>query len=258
MEQQLQYKIISLNTWGGKMSDELKHFFEKNQDVDIFCLQEILNGGEHDADEIVDNAGDIVPKDYQLLKKIQEFLPNHKVYFRPHYKDYYGLAMFIKNNINITEEGEEFVHQYKGYIPEGDLGFHARNIQYTKIQHNEKSFYIINFHGLWNGKGKTDTEDRIQQSKNILQFIKNIKDDFVLCGDFNLLPDTESLKLIESLHVRNLIKDYNITSTRTSLYTKPERFADYVFVSQNITVTDFQILPDEVSDHAAMQLIISI
>ena len=54
--------------------------------------------------------------------------------------------------------------------------------------------------------------------------------------------------------MKNLIKEYNIQSTRTSLYEKSEKFADYVFVSPEIVVKDFKLLPDEVSDHLALFL----
>lgn len=56
------------------------------------------------------------------------------------------------------------------------------------------------------------------------------------------------------LNCRKLIKEYGITSTRTSLYTKPNKFADYVFVSRGIKIIDFKILPDEVSDHTPLFL----
>ena len=36
------------------------------------------------------------------------------------------------------------------------------------------------------------------------------------------------------------------------MYTKQEKFADYTFVSKEVNVVDFKILPEEVSDHAAM------
>jgi hypothetical protein len=46
----------------------------------------------------------------------------------------------------------------------------------------------------------------------------------------------------------NLVKDYNVTSTRSSHYPKEEKFADYIFVSKDIEVKDFKVLPDEVND----------
>lgn len=243
-------KLISLNTYGGRAGiAELLNFFKQHEDVDIFCLQEIYNGGDTDNAEINENVSG---KIYNLLNLIKETLPDHQTFFRPHLKDHYGLAMLVKNNIPVLEEGENFVYKFKGYIPEDNLGFHARNVQYVKVNIDNKEVAICNFHGLWNGKGKTDTEDRISQSKNIVKFISNLSKNLIIAGDFNLLPETESVRIIETTGLQNLIKAHGITSTRTSLYTKPDKYADYVFASTTIGVTEFKVLPDEVSDHAPL------
>ena len=76
----------------------------------------------------------------------------------------------------------------------------------------------------------------------------------MLCGDFNLAPDTQSLRMLEAAGLRNLVAEFGVTSTRTSLYRRPERFADYVFVSPGVDVSAFRVLPDEVSDHAPLML----
>lgn len=243
-------KIITLNTWGGQAGTKnLLQFFEKYNDIDIFCLQEIFNGGENNFSE--KNEKESKLREYNLFNLIQEVLPDHQSFFRPHLKDHYGLAMFIKKDILISEEGEYFVHKDKDFFPTDKLGFHARNIQYVTTKINNDDITILNFHGLWNGQGKSDTEDRINQSKKIISFIKSIKNDFILCGDFNLSPDTKSLQMIEQeLSVHNLISEYDITSTRTSLYTKENKYADYVFTSKNIKIKKFEVLSDEVSDHA--------
>lgn len=110
---------------------------------------------------------------------------------------------------------------------------------------------IMNVHGLWNGMGKTDTPERIAQSEKIKEFMDNVPDRKILCGDFNLKPDTRSLKIIaDGMH--DLIDKYNILSTRTSYYPKEEKFADYVFTSPDIKINKFSVLRDEVSDHAPL------
>ena len=235
-------KLITLNTWGGRAGKALLlDFFIKYKDVDVFCLQEISK----------------VPfENFEgLLQEISEELSGHQSYFHTQYLDHYGLQTLVKKNLAVTEDGEVFVYKYKGYIPEGDVGNHARNIQYVTLNLKRGPVTIINFHGCWiKGSGKTDTEDRINQSKKIVEFIQNLSNDFILCGDFNLLPDTESLAILEKAGLRNLIKEYGITSTRTAFYIKPDKYADYVFVSKGIEVRDFRVLPEEVSDHSALFL----
>ncbi len=150
------------------------------------------------------------------------------------------------------------MYKEKGYLSKENTGFHAKNIQYIKFNIQGRDFTIINFHGLWTGKGKDDTEDRINQSQNIIDFIKTLNGEVVLCGDFNLNPDTESIKMFEEFGLKNLIRENNITSTRTSYYSKENKFADYTFVSKGIEVKSFEIMPDEVSDHSAMKIIIKV
>lgn len=251
-------KIITLNTWGGRAGKEkLLAFFAKYKDTtDIFCLQEVWSAPVHDLEG--QSAGGRALAYEEIMShgmgEISELLKDHIPYFHPHYLDHYGLAMFVRKDLVVTEDGEEFVYKYKGYLPEGDLGNHARNIQYVTLNIDDKSLTVINFHGLWNGKGKNDSEDRVNQSKNILEFTRKISGNFVLCGDFNLSPETESLKMFEVNGLSNLIREYEITSTRTSHYTKEEKFADYVFTTKGIEVKDFRVLPEEVSDHTALFL----
>lgn len=253
-------RIISLNTWGGRAGKEkLLEFFRKHADtIDIFCLQEVwsapymyLEGYE---------AGGLKIDHSQImvygLQEISDALSNHTAFFRPHHLDNYGLLMLVNKKLSVTEEGDVFVYKHKGYKPEGDVGNNARNIQYVTVEAKSGPVTVINFHGLWTGTGvgvgKKDSPERLEQSDRILEFTKKLQNPFVLCGDFNLLPDTESIKKFEDAGLRNLIREFGVTSTRTSFYTKPVKFADYVFISDGVNLKDFKVLPHEVSDHAPM------
>lgn len=112
---------------------------------------------------------------------------------------------------------------------------------------------VVNVHGHWTGKGKSDDDDRIKQSEKIVNFLDMISLPKIVCGDFNLLLNTKSIAMIDA-KLKNLIKEHKILSTRTSLYKKEERHADYVFVSPDIKVNSFKVLPDEVSDHSPLFL----
>jgi endonuclease/exonuclease/phosphatase family metal-dependent hydrolase len=251
-------KLITLNTWGGRAGKEgLLNFFKKyKEDIDIFCLQEIWSAPYEYLEGSV--AGGLSIDHEQIMTKgmqeISGILSNHFSFFHPHHKDNYGLQSLVKNGLEVIEDGEIYVHKHKGYVPEGDVGKHARNIQHITIKTKKGLVTVINFHGLWNGEGKIDSDDRIKQSKKIIDFAKSLSNNFILCGDFNLLPETESIKILEDSGLRNLIKEYKITSTRTSFYTKTEKHADYIFVTEGIKVKEFKVLPEEVSDHAGLLL----
>ncbi len=233
------------------MTGELKKFLIENGDIDVFCFQEVYHNAE-EKEKIWRDGSNL-----NFFDDIKGVLSTkYNSYYKPYQEDYWGLAIFIKKDFKILEEGDFFVHKYIGHNPSLEAyGYTAKNIQFLKTEYNGKALTILNFHGLWNGEGKGDTEDRLNQSKKIVEFVKDIKNDYVLCGDFNLLPDTKSLQMIEEkLGCVNLIKEQGIISTRTSLYPKPIKFADYVFVSKGIETIDFKVLLDEVSDHAPLFL----
>lgn len=58
---------------------------------------------------------------------------------------------------------------------------------------------------------------------------------------------------------RNLIKEFNIEKTRSKLSpyagkSNFQKFADYIFVSEDVNVTRFEVPDLEISDHLPMIL----
>jgi endonuclease/exonuclease/phosphatase (EEP) superfamily protein YafD len=250
-------KLISLNTWSGRAGNkDLHDFFRRHSgDVDIFCLQEVWEGGEEYAPKW--SAG-IDAIDTKLVSNISNVLKDYHCFFRPHYMDWYGLAIYAKKSLNIQEEGDIFVFKEREDAFKDDEGGtainHARNLQYLTIETAKGLRTVANFHGLWNAISKEDTEERSTQADNVVRFLKGVSNPHVLCGDFNLLPESKTFKQLDELGMKNLIKEFGITSTRSSHYKKPVRFADYTFASDDVKVNEFKVLPDEVSDHLAMYL----
>jgi len=238
-------KLITLNIWGGHVREPLLAFIKAHQEIDIFCFQEVY----HAAPKKISNEDRQVS--LNIFSELQALLPKHRGFFRPVVNNIYGISVFVKDNIQVLEEGEVIIHHNKNYIGRGPT--HSRNLQWLKCLIDQKIYSVINVHGLWNGKGKLDCPERLAQSQRIKNFIDHIPEPKILCGDFNLRPDTESLKMLES-NMNNLIKTYQVNSTRTSFYPKPEKFADYILTSPEIMVHKFEVLQHEVSDHAPLLL----
>ena len=236
-------KLITLNIWGGHVRDPLLNFIKAYQDIDIFCFQEVY----HNAQSKISTEDR--PVSLNIFSELQRLLPEHQGFFRPVVNDIFGIGLFIKKTIDVLQEGEITIYDNPSYPGRGPT--HSRNLQWLECHMDGKNYSILNVHGLWNGQGKTDSAERITQSQRIKTFMDTIKVPKVLCGDFNLRPDIDSMKIIEE-GMNNLIKTYNITSTRTSLYPKEEKFADYILASPEITVNQFEVLKDEVSDHAPL------
>ncbi len=239
-------KIITLNTWGGKIKEPLISFLKTHKDTDVFCFQEVF----HDAAK--KTRGDFGDAHFDLYNEMQSLLPEMSGYFCPTVDDYYGIATFVRKSLVVQASGDITIYDNPEYSGQG--GNHNRKAFWVEVDYGGRAISVLNVHGLWNGNGKTDTPDRIEQSKRIRNFMDSVKDGQIICGDFNLLPETESLFILEQ-GMQNLIKEYNITSTRTSFYTRAEtsgKFADYIFASPDIKIIDFAVLPDEVSDHTAL------
>ncbi|MDJ0651580.1 MAG: hypothetical protein QNJ27_00995 [Simkaniaceae bacterium] len=153
--------------------------------------------------------------------------------------------------IIVLDRGEVMVYENPDYSKVGP--HHSRNLQWIKCNDRERVFAVANVHGLWNGKGKGDTPERIFQSRNIKKTINNLHMPHILCGDLNLTLQTRSLRILDS-DMRNCITEYGVRSTRTRYYEKEEKYADYMILSKGIKINKFKVLPDEVSDHSPLFL----
>lgn len=237
-------KIMSLNIWGGQIKEPLIEFFHRHKDVDIFCMQEVYYKAKNKACTNDD------PVQLDILSDISSVLPSHSPFFIQTI-DGYGIAMLIKKELVIQNKGEYLIHENPNYTPPGPT--HSRKLQWVEINANGSLYTVVNLHGLWNGRGKSDSDARIIQSKNIKKFIDGVNGKKILCGDFNITPDTKSMAIIED-GMQNLVKIYGVKSTRTSFYNKPIKYADYFFTSKDIEIKTFKVLKDEVSDHAPLLL----
>ena len=240
-------KLICLNTEGGIVKDGLRDFITKQAAAtDIFCFQEIFDNAV--------NARVLGDIDINLYTTITKLLPGHKGYYAPSQDDDEGLAMFVKSHIKLNEIDDVFVHRYRNAMENEDRKTLGRNMQYVQFTENDQDYTVINFHGLWNGAGKTDTPDRLNQSRKIQEFIATkAKGKVILVGDFNLEPNSESIAILEK-GMRNLIKENEITSTRSHYHKWPNKFADYAIVSNDLQVIRFEVLQDMVSDHLPLLL----
>ena len=244
-------KLINLNVECGVVCEPLLEFIrEQSLDIDIFCFQEVFHRG------IVKRwfLGEARP---ELFSEIQNILPDFDGYFcAPSEKDVGGLAVFIKKSFVVNKiENKVIFQEMNNTTDEDDDSYFAmgRNLQSIEFNQDGKIYTVFNFHGMWVAKGKIDTKKRIEQSEKIKKIFDAIKGPRILCGDLNLEPNTKSIEILNQGN-RNLIQEYKITSTRSSLYKKSSKSADYVIVSPEVEVKDFKVLKDEVSNHLPLFL----
>ena len=251
-------KAIFLNTWGGKVFEPLVRFLrESAPTTDFFCLQEIFDspyartvswGGHAD-----------------IWKQLSAALGDFEPYYAPAVSGFdgdmtadfdlsFGNAIFAKNNIPIGAHGQFFIcGEDRAASPVNEMFPHV--LQYVRFAREGKEYTLANLHGIAYPGTKRDTPERIVQSQRALDFLKGEKGKKILGGDFNLMPDTESIRMIEAAGMRNLIKEFGITTTRSTIsyaqYPESDRqyFADYAFVSPGTAVTKFTVPQILISDH---------
>lgn len=238
-------KLITLNTWGGKLFDPLRDFVRRySSSVDVFCFQEVYHNATA-LRQIMQGSR------MTLFADLQQILSDFEGDVTLPQQGDHGLALFVRNSLSVTAYNTPFVYRWQDALVGEDSLTLPKQLQYATIKKGTKTVTIFNLHGLWHASGKRDTPERFGQSSHIKEVMAGIPHPHILCGDFNLLPDTRSLGILEQ-GMRNLVKEYGITNTRTSHYTKPDKFADYVLVSPDIQVKDFNVLPDVVSDHSPL------
>lgn len=254
-------KLISLNVWGGKNYKELMDFIKNESfDTDIFSFQEVFDTTENPVPD----------SEYKLdlYKQLGEVLNEFQGYFistvdnyiagsfSPDFIDFnlsWGQAIFVKKNIKIKSHGDFYVYGSKETFDPKDWNSFPRVVLHVTIEENNKLITIGNLHGVWVKGGKNDTPSRILQSNMVNDFFDSQEAEGIFCGDFNLNMNTESIRLLEK-NMRNLVKEYNIQTTRNKFFPGEEKFADYTFVSPGIKVLKFEVPNSDVSDHLPMIL----
>lgn len=255
-------KIMTLNVWGGRIFQELLGYVRQaTKTVEVFCFQEVFSTIT-DRTWTEDGQGRC-----NLFSELCGALWNFRGVFHADSDkcdfmgaiDYHlsiGLATFVHRHISLKNQGDMFVFLNRNKTISQFPFSLARTIQFVEVGCFRRRVLILNLHGLWNGHEKTDTPERIEQSRRVRWLLEQYPGEKVLCGDFNLNPDTSALAILEGAcgGMRNLIKEYGITSTRSAHYGKPGKYADYMLISSGIKVKSFRADDAEVSDHLPLIL----
>lgn len=224
-------RIIFLNTWHSKIKENLyKFILKQSPKTDIFCLQEFDK-------EFFEEMG----------KRLEDF--NGLYWTKKYINDWdFYQSMYINNSLKFDNV--------------------SRNFQAAAIR-GKTDFLVCNIHGVSLPGHKNDSEERLIQSKAIIDFAKGMNLPSVIGGDFNLNLGTKSIKMFEEAGFRNLIGEYGIKATRNRFawdqavrqhkeegyeFFGKQYFADYVFVSPGINVKNFEVPDIEISDHLPLVL----
>ena len=222
-------------------------------DADFICLQEVIRHFEKTT----------FPK-YRSKAEIDKILADRYPYrfFGPQWisrkilargklhRDYGGLieqGNYILSKYPIVSARNE--HYFKHYSLEIDhTNFtnidHPRSVAIVKIKYGQKSLTIANIHGTYS-TNKVDTPRSLKQSQYLINLKKQIKGPFILAGDFNVIPQTESIKMLNRYY-SNMTKKFKITTT---LPGKKIMAIDNFFINHKIKPIALQTYQTTISDH---------
>ena len=230
-------RIIFLNSYYATVGKLFYEFIEKNSSsADIFCLTEVYP---------------------EMFSRLEEMLPVFNGFYEKGVLDekfFYGQAVFVRDEI--------LAKKFNRINSPMDIQ-DKQNFAFTlpfQITFKDKDLHIMNIHGKSRPEDKLDTPARIKQSENILDFLKNKVGPKIIGGDFNLMPETKSIRMFEDAGYKNLIKDFGIINTRNRISwekfpdEEKQYFADYVFISPEIKVNSFEVPNIEISDHLPLIL----
>lgn len=208
-------KIMTYNIHSGKDLKGENTFLEmidfvKENNPDVLALQEVNENKK---------------RGYQISQLIKHF--SEIYHFGPHVKisnGYYGIATFSK--FPIVTRKHILLPSFK----------EQRGVLHTTLKIDDKNIDIFNTHLGLNAK------ERKQQISFIQESLRNVKNSFVLMGDFN-----DNKPILDSC----LLYDTSIWNNQESIPTliKFHKKVDFIFVSNDITTVDYEVSPIILSDH---------
>jgi endonuclease/exonuclease/phosphatase family metal-dependent hydrolase len=263
-------KVVSLNGWGGVLHERVQAYL-RTESPDVLCLQEVVHTPASAKDWLTYRDGQhVLPQRANFFRDVLEALPGHSAQFFPAARgvlwdgnepvpSQWGLATFVRAEYPIIGQAHGFVH--KDFSPDG-YGEHprCRNAHVVRVFNFEQGWpvTIAHMHGLRDLAGKIDTPERFGQAARFTRMIQNVAppdERLVVCGDFNVEPDSQTFDLLAELGLRDLVTEFGYSDTRTSHYRKAGRYADYMLIRSNVDVLEFQVVEHpEISDHRPLVL----
>lgn len=242
----MKIKFATLNIWeGGKLFDSVVSFIKKEK-PDVIGLQEVRDGRDPKLEKRFRTLG-IFKKELEYPYSVfsPEFLNITSV---GNVEE--GNAIFSKFPI-ISKKVTFFDNLYGEFNSKDSKHFELIPpiLQHAVIELETFKLNIFNIHGIWGRDGK-DNPRRLKMSKIIIDKIKD-KENVILAGDFNVLPNAKTVRNIEK-YLTNVFKD-DLATTFNMKHKVEKGYAtsvvDMVFMSRNIKILDHFCPEVDISDH---------
>ncbi len=261
-------RLITLNVALFETNNNKLSNFLSKQNADIVCLQEVTKRNDSSVEssfiskDIIDKATKTLKhssfKPYWIIKDFRMENFHQKEVFHVDFKGFLELGYYIKSKYKILKALNVFVQGKltKITVWTNFFGKDPRSVQVIDLElPNAKKLRVLNYHGIWT-KRKIGNKKTLSACKKINALAKQMEYPTIIVGDFNLFPDTESMKVFKD-DFMSLVDKYNISTTRpksNELSNLKRNVVDYIFVSNQIKVNSFEVLNTDISDHLPLSL----
>lgn len=225
------------------------------EDPDIVCIQELLAGLDRNVYRECRKKR-ILDTELDVVYRFKFFSPNYETYpyiFNGRKVDNGGLTQqgnYLLSKCKFISAEQIFYHRNYKQMREDDWYVIEKewmpcSIQVVDLDTPRGMLRIINNHGLWTD-GRMGDERTQHEIEVILKHVKSVDYPVIIAGDFNLLPESESFKILSS-GIKELV-----TSNKTQFTAEMsgnKYVMDYIFMNGITKVKDFRVLDTDVSDH---------
>ena len=260
-------KLLSLNVALFEANNSKLTKFLQNEKPEIICLQEVVREIEETVSPEfvtkgpVDKASSNLEYSFYGPNSVMHNFDMEDFHGQEHFRfDLGGLAEmgnYVRSKFKIVKGQNIFLENHFTYTtdysnwPDEDF----RAVLVVDLIINDKPVRVLNYHGIWT-RGKLGNDKTLAACQKINTLALETKGEVIICGDFNLFPDTPSMKLFEG-NFTSLVDKFNIKTTRpvsNELNGSDRNVVDFVWVSKGIKVKNFEVLDSDVSDHLPLIL----
>lgn len=259
--------LLSLNVALFETNNEKLYQFLANLNPDIVCLQEVAASKDPKVNPVY-LSKDYIDRATKSLK-YSFFGPTWEI-SGFHKKDFHQQASFdfefggflksgnfIKSKFKIIKKANIFLTNRIIRVTDWSSwpDIQSKAVQVADLQlPNSKKLRILNYHGIWT-KEKIGNQATLAACQKINKLAREVDYPVIITGDFNLFPDSESMRVFTGF--TSLADKHNIKTTRpktNELNHLDRNVVDYILISPGIKVNSFQVLDSDVSDHLPLIL----
>lgn len=261
-------RLISLNVALFETNNEKLYKFLLDQQPDIVCLQEVALSTDpkvvkdYLSKDFIDKATKNLKHSFYSstwLSKDFHLKNFHKKddYFID-FKGWIESGIYIKSKFEILKAANIFLKNKFGPMtdwtnwPKNEV----KSVQVVDLQlPSSKKLRVLNYHGIWT-KEKIGNKETLEACKKINKLATEVNYPTIITGDFNLFPNTESMRVFNKDFI-SLVDQHNIQTTRpktNELSLLERNVVDFILISKGFKVNSFEVLDSDVSDHLPLIL----